>query len=63
MNDKKFYLIGSGSSSNMKMLDELNLNKIENFEYISSPVEIKNNIVHRIFDFYFKINAKVKMPF
>lgn len=42
---KKFYLIGSGSSSNMRMLDDLRTQKIDNFQYIQAPVKIKNNIV------------------
>lgn len=59
---KKFYLIGSGSSSNMRMLDDLRTQKIDNFQYIQAPVKIKNNIVQHIFNFYFKINAKIKLP-
>lgn len=60
---RKYYLISAGSSSSQQMLADLDTVNWNNFEYIKGPININSKFLRKIFSNYFKLNAKVKMPF
>lgn len=60
---KRYFFIGSGSSSCRRMMLDLENLELPNFEYILTPVDIENKNRRKIFDAYFRLNAKMRLPF
>lgn len=61
--EKKYILISPGSQTSRQMLADLKDYKCDNFQFVEQPVKLKNNFTKKIFELYFKINARINLPY
>lgn len=59
---KKYYFISAGSTSCRQMFADLECFDRSDFKYIKDPIKIKSTLLRKIFNFYFRLNSKIKMP-
>ena len=60
---KKYYIISPGSPTSKQMLRDLQEYRAENFEFIEKPVICNHKITENLLKLYFRINAKINLPF
>lgn len=60
---KKFIFISPGSETSKQMLADLQTYRAKDFLFIEEPYVFKNKLIKKMFEIYFKINSRIKLPF
>lgn len=60
---RKYIFISPGSETSRQMLLDVEKYKSEDFQFIKCAYSFRNKIQKKLFEIYFKINARISLPF